>query len=385
MWKDEATKVDQNSDSHPLYTGYAIDVLNELSKILGFNYDLHVVADGAYGIRNSTGHWNGMIGELVNGKADLALADLTITSERESVVDFTMPFMDTGIAILGKKPQIREPLLFWSPIMLWIYSVAAFIAVSYFLKKRRQIYPEIVKCEKLSSTEEIEPRCSTKFFDLTWKLFCLVMIVMSLGYFPIYFSCTRHSVIPVMSAADLLEVSNNSDFRFGTLKYGSTRSFFSKSEFPLYQRLYERMNADPSNFVATTIEGINRVKMGNYAFFMESDKVQYYVQRECDLYKIGGNLDKKGFGIAVQQDSPYRALLSDAILQLQETGKLEELKSIYWKDSESCVAASDSYYHRGSRLFYYVSHLAAFSAALLVLASLIEFTIFAKEKFFQSQ
>ncbi len=33
-------------------------------------------------------------------KADLAIADLTITYEREQAVDFTMPFMNLGIAIL---------------------------------------------------------------------------------------------------------------------------------------------------------------------------------------------------------------------------------------------------------------------------------------------
>ena len=38
-------------------------------------------------------------------KADLAIADLTTTYERESAVDFTMPFMNLGISILYKKPQ----------------------------------------------------------------------------------------------------------------------------------------------------------------------------------------------------------------------------------------------------------------------------------------
>ena len=33
-------------------------------------------------------------------KADLAVADLTITYEREQGVDFTMPFMNLGVTIL---------------------------------------------------------------------------------------------------------------------------------------------------------------------------------------------------------------------------------------------------------------------------------------------
>lgn len=37
-------------------------------------------------------------------KADLAICDLTITYERRTAVDFTMPFMTLGISILYAKP-----------------------------------------------------------------------------------------------------------------------------------------------------------------------------------------------------------------------------------------------------------------------------------------
>ena len=45
-----------------------------------------------------------MIGELQSQKADLVVADITITYEREQGVDFTMPFMNLGVTILYKKP-----------------------------------------------------------------------------------------------------------------------------------------------------------------------------------------------------------------------------------------------------------------------------------------
>ena len=41
----------------------------------------------------------------MTGKADLALADLTITSKREKVLDFTVPFMQIGITILFSQPN----------------------------------------------------------------------------------------------------------------------------------------------------------------------------------------------------------------------------------------------------------------------------------------
>src|SRR2546422_786523 len=59
------------------YTGFAVELIDELSKILGFSYKLKLVSDGRYGSKNATGHWDGMIGEVISGEADMALADLT--------------------------------------------------------------------------------------------------------------------------------------------------------------------------------------------------------------------------------------------------------------------------------------------------------------------
>lgn len=54
-------------------------------------------------------NWSGMIGELIRKEADLVVAPLTITYEREQVVDFTKPFMSVGISIVIKKPIKTKP------------------------------------------------------------------------------------------------------------------------------------------------------------------------------------------------------------------------------------------------------------------------------------
>jgi len=75
-----------------------------------------------------------MIGEVLRGDADIAVADLTINSNRELAVDFTYPFMTTGISILYKRPLTRETSLwsFLSPFstVVWIYLLAAFVGIS---------------------------------------------------------------------------------------------------------------------------------------------------------------------------------------------------------------------------------------------------------------
>ena len=48
------------------YEGYNMDLIKEISKILGFNYTIRIVEDGNYGSYDKkTETWNGMIGELL--------------------------------------------------------------------------------------------------------------------------------------------------------------------------------------------------------------------------------------------------------------------------------------------------------------------------------
>lgn len=48
------------------YEGYCMDLLKELSNILGFTYEVRLVGDGKYGAQNDKGEWNGMVRELID-------------------------------------------------------------------------------------------------------------------------------------------------------------------------------------------------------------------------------------------------------------------------------------------------------------------------------
>lgn len=45
--------------------GFAVDLIRELSSILGFNYTFIVEEDAEYGKKLSDGTWDGMIGKLM--------------------------------------------------------------------------------------------------------------------------------------------------------------------------------------------------------------------------------------------------------------------------------------------------------------------------------
>ncbi|XP_061659492.1 glutamate receptor 4-like isoform X1 [Syngnathoides biaculeatus] len=159
------------------YEGYCAELAAEIAKHVGFAYRLELVGDGKYGARDpSTKMWNGMVGELVYGKADVAVAPLTITLVREQVIDFTKPFMSLGISIMIKKPTKSKPgvFSFLDPLAyeIWMCIVFAYIGVSVvlFLVSRFSPY-EWKKSEEEEEVEEDKAaRSSSKHVASTTSL-----------------------------------------------------------------------------------------------------------------------------------------------------------------------------------------------------------------------
>ena len=91
--------------------GYCVDLARIIcEKKLEIKCKFRLVKDSSFGNKPANDQpWNGMIGELVRREADLAVAPLSITSQRESVVDFSKPWMNLGISILISKPEKTKP------------------------------------------------------------------------------------------------------------------------------------------------------------------------------------------------------------------------------------------------------------------------------------
>lgn len=66
-------------------TGYFIDVLGYLESKLNFELVLLPSADSFWGSRDKAGNWNGMVGMVIDGKADMCGAALSFTTSRAEV------------------------------------------------------------------------------------------------------------------------------------------------------------------------------------------------------------------------------------------------------------------------------------------------------------
>lgn len=121
--------------------------------------------------------------------------------------------------------------------------------------------------------------------------------------FEYYFSSER-IYIDLNRYSKLELVADDKQKLFLLLLVTSLAIFYSLqySNFSTYQRMWAVMeSAEPSVFTQSNFEGEERVSRGNrmYAFLMESSSIEYITERNCNLTRVGGLLDSKGYGIAM--------------------------------------------------------------------------------------
>lgn len=115
--------------------GYCIDLLERLAEDTPFDFELYIVGDGKYGALRD-GRWTGLVGDLLAGRAHMAVTSFSINSARLKVVDFSSPFFSTSLGIMVRARDTASPLgafmwpLHWS---MWLGVFAALHLTALFL------------------------------------------------------------------------------------------------------------------------------------------------------------------------------------------------------------------------------------------------------------
>uniref|UniRef100_A0A8C4X8U3 Glutamate receptor n=1 Tax=Erpetoichthys calabaricus TaxID=27687 RepID=A0A8C4X8U3_ERPCA len=391
------------------YKGFSIDVLDALAKNLGFKYDIYQVSDSKYGIQLQNGSWNGMIGELINKRADLAISAITITPERESVVDFSKRYMDYSVGILIRKPEEKInifslfapfDLAVWACIAAAIPVVGVLIFVLNRIQAVRGQTPPAHQQQPSGSSpstslhsaiwivygafvqqggESIVSSVALRIVMGSWWLFTLIVCSSYTANLAAYLTVSRMD----STVRTFQDLAKQMDLSYGTVRDSAVYDYFrAKGTNPLEQdstfsELWRTVskNNGADNSVANPSEGVRKVKNGNYAFLWDLAVVEYtaLTDDDCSLTVIGNSISSKGYGIALQHGSPYRDLFSQRILELQENGDLDILKQKWWPRMGRCDLDSHTNIQPDGRALKLHSFAGVFCvlAAGLLLACLV--------------
>merc|ERR1711892_1540954 len=190
----------------------------------------------------NTGRWTGMIGELIEGTADMAIADLTITEARDKVIDFSVPFMKGGITILYKKPPPCEPNMFYflTPFSMevWISIIASYLGmvILYVISK-------LIKTKASESDENKIASFSLPILKTTSAIFTIFLVCIYTA--SLSGSLTIRKISTFQSVEDL---ADQNKIIYGMVPSGSTQAFFRDSKSYVYQRLWQAMSQNSDFF-----------------------------------------------------------------------------------------------------------------------------------------
>ncbi|KAK7112851.1 hypothetical protein V1264_012235 [Littorina saxatilis] len=338
-------------------SGLSIDILDRLSKELNFNYTLFEMESGGYGSAvdhtNNT-EWTGLVGAVLKEEADVAVAAMAITPEREEVIDFSVPFLETGITIVV---AIREgaisPTAFLEPYdypswtLILVFSVHA-TGASIFIFEWLSPYGldqghTPLRVHKFSlfrsfwliwamlfgaAVSTDMPRgVSSRFLANIWALFAVVFLA----------SYTANLAAFMITKEEYYDLSGIQDwrlknphhrhppFKYATMPDGATETNIRKN----HPDLYVHMKKYPQLTVKEAVKNLKDQKI--QAFIYDATTLEYAVGKDvgCKLKSVGKRYAETGYGVGFPKKSRWIKKFNEVLLRMQDSGDIERLQK-FW-------------------------------------------------------
>ncbi|XP_055079722.1 glutamate receptor ionotropic, NMDA 2A [Periophthalmus magnuspinnatus] len=336
--------------------GFCIDILKKIAKYVKFTYDLYLVTNGKHG-KKINNVWNGMVGEVVYKKAVMAVGSLTINEERSEVIDFSVPFVETGISVMVSRSNgTVSPSAFLEPfsasvwvmmfVMLLLVTAMAVFMFEYIspLGFNRNLAqgkdphgPSFTMGKAVwllwglvfnNSVPVQNPKGTTsKFIVSVWAFFAVIFLA----------SYTANLAAFMIQEEFVDQVTGLSDnkfqnpyaysppFRFGTVPNGSTERNIRKN----YPAMHQYMVKYHQTGVTDALVSLKSGKLD--AFIYDAAVLNYMAGRDegCKLVTIGSGyiFATTGYGIALQKGSYWKRQVDLAILAIIGDGEMEELEA----------------------------------------------------------
>lgn len=307
------------------YGGFSIELWELIAKEMGVDYQI-------YGV-NSIAK---LLDDIKRQEADVAIAGISITSEREADLDFSLPYYSTGLQILvtgntsGKTPNLLSQFLsaFRSPTLY--YGIGGFILIllvtahiiwlterhhnsdfphSYFQGIWEAFWWAAVTVTTVGYGDRTPKRPLGRFVALIW---------MCAGYF--VFAFFTASVTTTFTLQELQGDINNLEDLFGrrvaTVTSSSTVSYLQNQRIAAIE-----YDTKEEAFLALQSEEVE-------AIVYDAPILEHYANQEGkgQTQVVGPVFNNFSYGLAVSLNSPYRKKINVALLKLIENGAYEQLR-----------------------------------------------------------
>ncbi|XP_068670202.1 glutamate receptor ionotropic, NMDA 1-like [Montipora foliosa] len=347
-----------NFTRHCCY-GLAIDVLKHVKTQLQFDPVVYFVRDGNYGAKNATAdEWNGVVRDVLDGEADIAI-DLMANEARSEVIDFSLRWTYTGLALLvlvGEKEVETLDFSFFEPftVYLWISIIGVvnvYLGILWFADRvspfgyhrsfrtgnrdKFDLSGSMWYCWGVCFDNQFvnsRPRSfSARAMAVALAIFALMCVTSYTA------NLTAHLVSDdtrpyVTGIRDPKLTDPNNEISYGVVKSSYVDSYFELNEDPIMRSMFVRMR-EKKTFVDNFTDGVERVKNRNLDIFIsEVLSLDYEVAKQKSpiyprLQVIGASspFAETGYSYAFRKSSPWKPKFDFVINRMKAENKPSEL------------------------------------------------------------
>lgn len=363
------------------------------SKMWKWNYELYEVPDGRFGEKRPDGSWTGIIGEISQKKADIGLGPIAVMAERETVVDFTVPYYDlVGINILMKKPAVPSHLFKFLTVLdssVWYSILGSYILVSCIIYTYDRLSPYSYYNNKEGWADQkrrdftlketlwfcmtsLTPQgggegpqnTSGRIAALTWWTFGFVVIAAYTANLAAFLTVSRldSTVESLDNLAQQFRIRYATQDATEALVYFQRMSYIEHKFYQIWKNMSLNEQVDRETQAQFTVwdypisdkytkmldqmyqakmpksyeEGVRRTKESpsaqeGFAYIADAVSIKFAIKTHCNLHSIGNEFSRKPIALVVQQNTTLKDALSSAILKLLNERRLETLKEQWWR------------------------------------------------------
>ncbi|ESO97501.1 hypothetical protein LOTGIDRAFT_103976 [Lottia gigantea] len=333
------------------YIGFNIDLLKHLAEKLHFTYEIFDVTNKKYK-NNQNGQLIGLVQELINGNASMAIGALEVTAQREEVVSFSYTILSSKASLLIKKGEsTRNFFQFLGPFStgLWLMIMGFVVAaglIMYIMSRYDQTQSQSEKRFNLKEsmwysvnillqgTTDYSPQTTSTRTIISFFWFCVLVIDAAYTANLAAYLTLQQIDNRIRTVYDL---SGQTTTLYGLEKDSSIMHFFKEQKEDPYERMWAFMKLNEEEALLTDKNDIiDRVAGGKFAFIADGVVNDYYAQSNCDIESVEQHFGGKDYSLGLPRGAPYRDDINRALLELKEEGVLDGLKEKWWSAGSNC-------------------------------------------------